>query len=122
MGHYCKICGCVRPNEKFSGRGHKNHICKECASLPKEKVEAIGLEEEIFGYMSQSHISENNIARLKIISQSPNNRVSHLASVALQVAAVKPYKRSRINFLARGHKELLEKLEKTGLIHAHGMN
>jgi hypothetical protein len=122
MGHYCKICGCVRPNEKFSGRGHKNHICKECASLPKEKIEAIGFEEEIFGYMSQSHISEKNIARLKIISQSPNNRVSHLALVALEVAAVKPHKRSRINFLARGHKELLEKLEKTGLIHAHGMN
>lgn len=36
-GHYCKICGRVLPNEKFSGKGHANHICKECAKLPVEK-------------------------------------------------------------------------------------
>lgn len=90
--------------------------------MPKEKIDAIDLEEEIFGYMSQSHISEKNIARLKIISQSPNAHISSLASVVLEVAAVKPHKRNRIMFLARGYKDLLEKVEKTGLIHAHGMN
>lgn len=36
-GHYCKICGDYKPNEKFSGKGHAKHICKECASLPQEK-------------------------------------------------------------------------------------
>lgn len=36
-GHYCKICGNYKPNEKFSGKGHAQHICKECASLPQEK-------------------------------------------------------------------------------------
>ncbi len=46
MGHYCKICGRVRPNEKFSGKGHKNHICKECARLPREQREATELEKE----------------------------------------------------------------------------
>jgi len=29
-GHYCYVCGRDRPNEKFSGRGHKRHICKDC--------------------------------------------------------------------------------------------
>jgi len=37
MGHYCKVCGRTRPNEKFSGKGHRNHICKECASIPADE-------------------------------------------------------------------------------------
>ena len=36
-GHYCKICGEYKANEKFTGKGHANHICKTCASLPPEK-------------------------------------------------------------------------------------
>lgn len=30
IGHYCKVCGRYRANEKFSGKGHRQHICKEC--------------------------------------------------------------------------------------------
>jgi RimJ/RimL family protein N-acetyltransferase len=37
QGHYCKICGEIKANEKFSGRGHAIHICKSCASLPIER-------------------------------------------------------------------------------------
>ena len=29
-GHYCKICGEYKSNESFSGKGHAQHICKEC--------------------------------------------------------------------------------------------
>src|SRR5690554_3207161 len=29
-GHFCKGCGRFLPNEKFSGRGHRQHLCKEC--------------------------------------------------------------------------------------------
>ncbi len=36
-GHYCKVCGEYKANEKFSGKGHAAHICKACASLPAEK-------------------------------------------------------------------------------------
>lgn len=36
-GHYCKIYGEYKSNEKFSGKGHAAHICKTCASLPPEK-------------------------------------------------------------------------------------
>jgi hypothetical protein len=28
MGHYCRICGRERPNEQFSGKSHKIHVCK----------------------------------------------------------------------------------------------
>jgi hypothetical protein len=34
QGHYCKICGEHKANEKFSGRGHAKHICKACSALP----------------------------------------------------------------------------------------
>ena len=37
QGHYCKICGRRRANEKFSGSSHATHICKDCARLPIEK-------------------------------------------------------------------------------------
>ena len=36
-GHYCKICGEYKANEKFSGKGHAAHICKACQSLPVEE-------------------------------------------------------------------------------------
>lgn len=32
-GHYCKVCGEYKANEKFSGKGHAAHICKACAAL-----------------------------------------------------------------------------------------
>lgn len=36
QGHYCRICGDYKANEKFTGKGHARHICKECQSLPKD--------------------------------------------------------------------------------------
>lgn len=43
-GHYCKVCGEYKANEKFSGKGHATHICKACASLPPEqRAEAIAV-------------------------------------------------------------------------------
>ncbi len=41
-GHYCKICGEYKANEKFSGKGHAAHICKACSRLSvAEKAEAM---------------------------------------------------------------------------------
>ena len=33
-GHYCKVCRTYKPDEQFSGKGHKLHICKKCMQLP----------------------------------------------------------------------------------------
>lgn len=39
-GHYCKVCGEYKANEKFSGKGHAAHICKACSKLsPAERSE-----------------------------------------------------------------------------------
>ncbi len=40
-GHCCRICGSRKPNEAFSGKGHRDHICKACSRMPKEEREAI---------------------------------------------------------------------------------
>ena len=34
---YCKICGRFRANEKFSGKGHSLHICKDCQRKIQEE-------------------------------------------------------------------------------------
>ena len=35
-GHYCKICSEYKSNESFSGKGHAQHICKECMDEMKK--------------------------------------------------------------------------------------
>ena len=42
QGHYCKVCGEYKANEKFSGKGHAAHICKACSQLSAaEQAEAM---------------------------------------------------------------------------------
>jgi hypothetical protein len=119
MGHWCRICGTIKPNDKFSGKGHNYHICKQCAAKPKEEIDEIDHKEEIFGFLKQSHISAKNIGRLQKLAASENGEVTKLASIVLEVAKVRPYKKGRLKVLARERRDLLEQLEETGLIYAH---
>jgi hypothetical protein len=119
MGHYCRICGRERANEQFSGKGYKIHVCKRCQARPKSERKAIEDQDDIFGFMHQSHISERNVARLEQMVKSENPQVASLAAIVLEVARVKPYKTRRRKFLAHNHPELLRKLEETGLVLAH---
>jgi ribosome-binding protein aMBF1 (putative translation factor) len=119
MGHYCKICGRERPNEQFSGKGHRIHVCKRCNAKPKSELQAIEDKEDIFGFMHQSHISERNVARLERMTKSENPQVASLAAIVLKVARVKPYKTRRLKVLAQMHPELLRNLEDAGLVLAH---
>ncbi len=119
MGHYCRICGHERPNEQFSGKGHKIHVCKRCKAKPKSERQAIEDKDDILGFLKQSHISERNVARLEQMARSDNPQVARLAAIVLEVARVKPYKTRRLKFLAQRHPELLGKLRDTNLILAH---
>jgi hypothetical protein len=116
MGHYCRICGRERPNEQFSGKGHKIHVCKRCQARPKSERQAIEDKDRIFGFLEQSHISQKNVARLAHMAKSENPQVASLAAIVLDVARVKPYKTKRLKFLAHKHPELLSRLRDTGLI------
>lgn len=37
-GHYCWACGRRRANERFSGEGHRQHVCRDCAKLGAEEL------------------------------------------------------------------------------------
>lgn len=59
-GHYCKICGERKANEKFSGKGHAAHICKACMKLPVEKrneMQTINRLENLPFYLSKGQRS-----------------------------------------------------------------
>lgn len=109
----------MRPNEAFSGKGHRNHICMECTRMPVDERDAVEQSEEIFGYLKQSHITDRNVARLRTLAASSNQQTAELAGIALEVALVKPYKKLRLKFLAKERRDLLEKLRESGLIMAH---
>lgn len=59
-GHFCKVCGEHKANEKFSGKGHAAHICKSCAKLTAaqraEQMTKRKIDGMAFRYLSESEI------------------------------------------------------------------
>lgn len=109
MGHYCRICGRSRPNEQFSGRGHRIHVCKKCQRMPREKRERIERFDELHGFLQQSMISAKNVARLKRLARHEDDQVAELAALILEIARVFPGKRNRWLKLARHHRPLFNR-------------
>lgn len=118
MGRFCRICGRIRANERFSGQGHRTHVCRDCARMPAQERELIEQEQELCGYLEQSHISDKNQRRLRTLAASAQPRIRELAAIVLAVAEVKPHKKRRLKVLARERPDLLYALERTGLIMA----
>jgi hypothetical protein len=110
IGHYCRICGRQRPNEKFTGRGHRSHICEDCQRLPREELGRIERLDELFRFLDQSNISAKNISRLETLKRDPNKEVRELAGLILEVALAKPHERRRSNFVARHYPDLWQRL------------
>ena len=59
-GHFCWVCGEHKVHEKFSGRGHATHMCKQCHSLPvgerNEMVATRKAENMAFRYLNEQEI------------------------------------------------------------------
>lgn len=36
--HFCWVCGSQKPNEAFSGDGHREHVCSACARLGPDEL------------------------------------------------------------------------------------
>lgn len=87
--------------------------------MPQQERELIEHEDEVFGYLRQSHISDKNLHRLRTLAATGQPRIREMAAIVLEVAAVKPYKKRRLRVLARERPDLLDALERTGLIEAH---
>jgi hypothetical protein len=109
VGHFCRICGRTRANEKFSGRGHRDHICKDCQRMPREKRDGIERLDELWGFLDQRNISAKNIARLKTLVAHPDTEVQKLTTLVLDVALVHPFKRRRWRHLAARHRDLFHR-------------
>jgi len=114
MGYYCRICDSSRPNEAFSGKGRKTHVCKRCQRLPVAQRRRIEESDETWGFMYQSNISEKNLARLSTLSRSEDPDIARDAALVLEVGRVHPRKKRRIKFLARNHRHLLNRLAEIG--------
>ena len=83
-GHYCKVCGRIRRNEKFSGQGHAAHICKDCERKPREQQsEEIALTRicRVYRYMN---LSQRNRQMLERYSHDRRERVRTAAREALE--------------------------------------
>ena len=46
QGHYCRICGDYKANEKFSGKGHAQHILPEPLPVSRETTRFKKLDKE----------------------------------------------------------------------------
>ena len=75
--------------------------------MPKPNRDAIEQEEEIFHYLQQSHISAKNVARLRELTASSNPRIAELAAIVIEIAQIKPFKKRRLQVLAREMRDLL---------------
>lgn len=71
-GHYCKICGEYKANEKFSGKGHAAHICKACSHLSAaEKAAAMDMNRLMSFPMRRLSDSEKKWLQTKMHDKSP---------------------------------------------------
>jgi hypothetical protein len=116
MGRFCILCAAIRPNEAFGGKGRRARICRKCRRLPREQQAALLNENEMHGFLEQSHISKKNVARLRTLAQSDNERIAKLAAVMLEVARFAPYRHHRTRNLARERHDVLRRMEEVGLI------
>ena len=59
-GHYCKVCGEIKANEQFTGKGHANHICKKCSKKTgAQQAEEIAIN-RIYKLVKYLNISKQN--------------------------------------------------------------
>jgi hypothetical protein len=79
-GHFCWCCGRRRPNERFSGRNHGRHLCRECARLPHEEREYRQGERDIDRLLHGGlHIPRRRRRQFDRFLEHPNARVRDLA-------------------------------------------
>jgi methionyl-tRNA synthetase len=82
-GHYCKVCGRILPNEKFSGKGHAAHICKKCARKQKEQQSEELALNRIYHVYHDQNLSRDNRRMLEQYTHSKRERIRSAALEAI---------------------------------------
>ena len=108
-GRWCRICDRRRPNERFSGRGHRTCICKDCQKRPKSERDKIDITRELFAYIEQSNISAKNIRRLTQLAEHEDHDIREHAASLLDIAKVYPHRRKRWRRLVKTHFHLFRR-------------
>lgn len=117
MGRYCHIRGDYLPNERFSGKGHRRGVCKECARLPKAELFRIETISEMWGFVfDQSRISKKNRNRLKELCESDDPVVRETAELVLAIARAHPQRRRRHAVIKARHPELWERMVQAHMV------
>jgi len=79
--HFCWVCGTHKAHEKFSGRGHANHMCKQCHALPvAERNEMVATRKA--ENMAFRHLNEQEIKWLRKRMNDPRTEVREAAREA----------------------------------------
>lgn len=82
-GHYCYVCARILPNEKFSGRGHNNHICKQCSQKSPEERRELKIVNEITKISVQGNFSKDNRKKLQGYLKDKSQQIRIEAQSAL---------------------------------------
>ncbi|QNB47892.1 hypothetical protein BR63_17490 [Thermanaerosceptrum fracticalcis] len=83
MGHYCKICGRIRADEKFSGKGHRNHVCKDCSKKPAAERDKLTAMNRMYMLYQYSNLSKNNRKMLQKYLQSDSEEIRNVTKEIL---------------------------------------
>lgn len=79
-GHFCWCCRRRRPNERFSGRNHPRHLCRECARLPAEERAYRQAERNIERLLHDGfYVPRRRRSQFERFLEHPNARVRDLA-------------------------------------------
>ena len=107
-GHWCRCCGRIRPNEKFSGRNHPRHLCRDCQKLGKEELEFQSAVRNIDRCVTwEGRIRREQRKTLDRFLSHPNERVQNHAR-----RLVESIKREQGTYRRAGlEDELLDELE-----------
>ncbi len=119
-GHYCHLCGQIKPNEQFSGRGHRDHICKACKKMPKAERQKIEDRDFVDSVLGQKNISAGNIQSLERIAETYDGKLGETGAVLAKMARVKPHKKKRIRFLRQKHPDIYRELVRLGIVWEDG--
>lgn len=75
---YCKICGRFRANEKFRGKGHSLHVCKDCQRKIQEEQHT---KRQVIK-MEKAKTYERLIRQVESLIEGVDNDVGALANVS----------------------------------------
>lgn len=97
-GHYCWCCARARPNERFSGRNHSRHLCRDCARLPAEGRQYRQAERDLARLLGGGqYVHRRHRGQFDRFLVHPNARVRALARQILseQQSAAEEWRRVR---------------------------